>query len=737
MQKALRFAVLHLLAIKPITMKAIFQRTRCKEEDCLDVLRKIGKQSSPAADEWQLTEKAYKELDVWNFSYPSQELRQSVIDNAVRVFDRLRISPEDQQWQMLLPKHERGKGITLSKLKLNPQPNKPIRKMTPITKPTKKPAPPKKANKNLTAEEGKKNLTSDEEDELLDEGRQALIDVQEQGSPEDKISPTNTNVDKELPGQECEGGHRMSGSNENDKSMVEESTVGTAKKTPLDGHKAGKTAGQGKKLNVEENLSVTDEKNVTKKTGMAVRDKDAKAKKPTTPANLKSNTSTTSPKLAAKKAEKQSAEDQRAKSDTKEKTYSQNSPRGKPTSNAEPVKKPAVTTSSKPITAPWQPRKDRPVIRKGPKNPTSRSSQTPTEKNTVNNNVSQEKDSTRRLSTKPKIPSPLGAEPMVNTAPSSPLPVKPATQPARNSAGNSDAGLKRKANDLDAKEDSDSRSEGTVHKHRKTNPSTSSLSSLSSQTTSSSVRQPNADTSTIGARNGEKLLKRKSATCTADDTSKSPSKQRRVDSKSSTPMKVRTEAVSARGGNANNKSEASVKPSSGLKPLPKPAPKISSSTSTSSGTKHSRSVTAKTDSKSDVTSDEQRMTKTAENTKVRHSPSNSTSTVSSAASDSNSSNITSVSATAPALTSASTSASNSDIDEAKGGATSPLQMSFRQTVEHARKFQKYYIPYAELYERLSSSPDPPSEKDRATLMDMHDKLSVMKMEIRSGALRQA
>ena len=69
-QKALRFAVLHLLAIKPITMKAIIQRTRCKEEDCLDILRKIGKQTSSSADEWHLTEKAYKELDVWNFRYP-------------------------------------------------------------------------------------------------------------------------------------------------------------------------------------------------------------------------------------------------------------------------------------------------------------------------------------------------------------------------------------------------------------------------------------------------------------------------------------------------------------------------------------------------------------------------------------------------------------------------------------------------------------------------------------------
>ena len=718
-------------------MKAIVQRTRCKEEDCLDALRKIGKQTSPATDEWQLTEKAYKELDVWKFPYPSQELRQSVIDNAVRVYDRLRISPEDQQWQMLLPKHNRGKGITLSKLKLNPQPNKPIRKMTPITKPTKKPAPSKKANKNIMAEEGKRDSAGDEEDELLDEGEQESIDVQEQGPADNMVSPTAMQAKRESLGQESEDGHNISGTKEKDKSTVEDNVAGSAKRTSLDNHKAGQAAEKAKKFTVDENLSTADEKkaeDVTKMKGVAMKDKDAKAKRPLTPANLKSNASTILPRVAEEKTERQPVKDQRVKSDIKEQTYSQNSPREKSLLSVDSKKKSTVKTSPKPITTPWQPRKDRPVVRKGPNNPTSeKSSKTPAEKNNVNNNVSQDKDSARRLGTKPKIPSPLGAEPMVNVVPFSPLTLKPAMRSQRDSAGNSDAGLKRKANDVDAKEDGDFKSEGTFHKHRKTNPSTSSLSSLSSQTTSSSVGQPSAatDPTEAGDGDGERSLKRKSATSTVDNASNSPSKQRRVHSKTNTSMKARNEV-----GNAGNRS---VKPSSGLKPVPKPAPSVASSTSTISGTISSRSVTAKNGSKTAVSSEERRITqpKTAEKIKVRHSPSNSASTVSSAASDSNSSNTTSVSATAPALTSASTSASNSDIDEVKGGTTSPLRMSFRQTVEHARKFQKYYTPYAELYERLSSSPDPPSEKDRATLMGMHEKLSVMKMEIRSGALRQA
>ena len=669
----------------------------------------------------------------------SQELRQSVIDNAVRVFDRLRISPEDQQWQMLLPKHDRGKGITLSKLKLNPQPNKPIRKMTPITKSAKKPAPSKKANKTLTTEEGKQDSV-DEEGELFDDGGQESADVQGQGPAEENISPTTIQVERELPGQDDENGHNATGSKERDRYMAEDKAAGTVKKTSLDDKKTGKTAGQPKKSKVDGNPFAGGEKkagDAAKAKSVALRDKDAKTKRPLTPANVKSKTSAASPRLAEKKAEKQSADNQKANPDIKEQTYSQNSPRGNPSSSAESIKKPAITASSKPITAPWQPRKDRPVIRKGPKSPASRkSSQAPSEKNIVNNNnASQDKDSARRLSTKPKIPSPLGAEPMVNTSSSSPLTVKPASQSGRDSIGNSDAGLKRKANDLDAKDDSGPKSEGIVHKHRKTNPSTSSLSSLSSQTTSSSVKQPSAVT---GARDGEKSLKRKSATSNVEYASNSPSKSRRVDSKTSTPMKATNNATVGKVTNAGNKSETSMKPSIGLKPVPKPASKVASSTSTSSEANDSRSARATTNTKSDAFSEERRITqpKPAENTKPRHSPSNSASTVSSTSSDSNTSNKTSISTTAPALTSASTSASNSDVDEATGGAASPLRMSFRQTVEHARKFQKYYVPYAELYERLSSSSDPPSEKDRATLMGMHEKLSVMKMEIRSGALRQ-
>ncbi|KAG5959315.1 hypothetical protein E4U58_005026 [Claviceps cyperi] len=45
--------------------------------------------------------------------------RQTVIDNAVRQYDRLRLSASEKEWQLLLPKAERGKGKCLSRLQAN------------------------------------------------------------------------------------------------------------------------------------------------------------------------------------------------------------------------------------------------------------------------------------------------------------------------------------------------------------------------------------------------------------------------------------------------------------------------------------------------------------------------------------------------------------------------------------------------------------------------------------------
>ena len=739
MHKALRFVLLHLLAIKSLSLKAIIQQTRSNREDCLDVLRKIGKQASPTTDEWQLTEKAYKELDVWAFRYPSQELRQTVIDNAIRVYDRLRISPEDQQWQILLPKHDRGKGVILSKLKLNVQPTRPPRKPTPITKSGKRQVPQKKSDKVLAREDDPTTSAADEKTDLFDETDEGLaveqVDVSapEKGSktvaPEEyQSSSRDSKTEKKITAE----GH---GSN---KPKAETKAVAGTRKIAVNAEKKGKLSDQPTRLDSGKDSSTSKEKKageaISRKEG-AKKEDESKAKSPLKPAKEKSAQPTKSPKLADKRSEKRPTEDAKAKSSANERPSHQKSPGGKLSSSSETTKKPDAAATPKPFTTHWQPRKDPPVIRKGPKNPASRRpSQGPAEKSVTTNNASQDKDSVRRSSTKPKIPSPLGAEPMVNTPAATPMTKSPVPQSIRKSAGNSDASLKRKANDLDAKDNNSLGTGGNTQKHRKTNDSTSSLSSLSSQAT-----HPSAGKSSVsaGINSGEKTLKRKSAPFDADDMMKSPSKQRRLETDTDTSRKAGTSDLAGTRKSVGSNSHAPGRVVAGSKPAPKAISKGSTTTAASSGQKVSKTANANAASNfgSGVHAERTADQNSADNPRARHGSSNSTSTVSSTVSDSNTSNVTSVSATAPALTSASTSASNSDAEEGKPGA-SPLRMSFRQTVEHARKFQQYYVPYAELYERLSSSPDPPSEKDRATLMGMHEKLSVMKMEIKSGALRR-
>ncbi|KAI9706589.1 MAG: hypothetical protein M1836_003596 [Candelina mexicana] len=120
-RQALRVPLIHLLAIRPATEKLLSQQTHCSKDDCLEILQKVGKPSRSTAS-WELADRAYKDLDIWKFSYPSQDDRQAAISNAVSAFDRLRVSREDNLWQMLLPKSERGQGKILSKLHLHAGP---------------------------------------------------------------------------------------------------------------------------------------------------------------------------------------------------------------------------------------------------------------------------------------------------------------------------------------------------------------------------------------------------------------------------------------------------------------------------------------------------------------------------------------------------------------------------------------------------------------------------------------
>ena len=112
---ALRTPVIHLLAGEALSTQQLSSKLRGKADEIREVLAKVAK---PTDDEskWRLKDGAYKELDVWAFKYATQVERDQAIDNAVSALDRMRISALDPIFQKLLPKADRSKGKTLSRL---------------------------------------------------------------------------------------------------------------------------------------------------------------------------------------------------------------------------------------------------------------------------------------------------------------------------------------------------------------------------------------------------------------------------------------------------------------------------------------------------------------------------------------------------------------------------------------------------------------------------------------------
>jgi RNA polymerase II elongation factor ELL len=124
---AVRRALAHFLAVKPQSEQTCQRIVR--DPLAHRMIEKIAKQTG---DDWTLLDKMYKELDVWNFNYKTQEDRQGAIDNAIRAYDRMRLSKDDELWQKLLPEDERGQGKVLSRLNLN---TAPVKASTPAVKP--------------------------------------------------------------------------------------------------------------------------------------------------------------------------------------------------------------------------------------------------------------------------------------------------------------------------------------------------------------------------------------------------------------------------------------------------------------------------------------------------------------------------------------------------------------------------------------------------------------------------
>lgn len=119
---AMKTPLTHLLAVEPQTVKDICSKLRCSKELCKRLLTKHAEEIKADPGKYELKDKVFKDLDVWGFKYPSQNVRQKAVDRAITAFDRMRVTRKDEAWQMLLPKAERGKGKVLSRINLEGAP---------------------------------------------------------------------------------------------------------------------------------------------------------------------------------------------------------------------------------------------------------------------------------------------------------------------------------------------------------------------------------------------------------------------------------------------------------------------------------------------------------------------------------------------------------------------------------------------------------------------------------------
>lgn len=139
----MRTAIVHLLAVEPLAEEMMHKHTGIPMQQMHAIVSRLADKTSGL---WELTNKSFKELDPWKFPYKSAEQREKAIANAIRAFDRIRLDKDDKRWQMLLPEHDRGKGIVLSRLQgstpnhaaLNQHPPQPTA-LTPNTAPASTP----------------------------------------------------------------------------------------------------------------------------------------------------------------------------------------------------------------------------------------------------------------------------------------------------------------------------------------------------------------------------------------------------------------------------------------------------------------------------------------------------------------------------------------------------------------------------------------------------------------------
>lgn len=121
----MRVAIIHLLAMGGLGTRDVLSKLGSHAGAVRNYIPTCAENTggrNPADERWELTNRAWKEIEPWKFNYKTQQDRQKAIDNAIRAFDRQRLPRDDPLWQVLLPREERGKGKVLSRLNLGVSP---------------------------------------------------------------------------------------------------------------------------------------------------------------------------------------------------------------------------------------------------------------------------------------------------------------------------------------------------------------------------------------------------------------------------------------------------------------------------------------------------------------------------------------------------------------------------------------------------------------------------------------
>ncbi|KAH7197216.1 uncharacterized protein B0J16DRAFT_15778 [Fusarium flagelliforme] len=113
-----RAMLVHELAVQDRSFDYLTKKWEGSQEDMEPTLRKVADYLDDSK-RWSLKKRTWRDLDVWNYDYDTQELRQKAIDNAVRQYDKQRITIAEPEWDRLLPKEERGTGKCLSRVQAN------------------------------------------------------------------------------------------------------------------------------------------------------------------------------------------------------------------------------------------------------------------------------------------------------------------------------------------------------------------------------------------------------------------------------------------------------------------------------------------------------------------------------------------------------------------------------------------------------------------------------------------